>query len=195
MHTEQEEHRRERRKKILSWVVVILMTVSVLGAYFGQSDNSVRYKGVKYTPLSQGVSATIDGQRYLFNSFPASLEGIPTDPGMGATLKSPYLYVTYDSASNWSQTMAAVQYYYVQLFNGRFSTFVQPAVLDNTTFNLPLVSCANATAAQPVVFFREDNETSIRYQNNNCIVATAASNDDVLRVEDKLVLIRLGVFE
>ncbi len=193
MIDEREERARERNKRILSWVIVFLMVSSVAGFYFGSSDTTkVKYNGITFTPTSQGVSAKIDGERYLFNFLPAQVEGIAVDPSVVSLLSSPLLFVTYDPASNYSQSMAQVQYYLSDIFTGRFNTYVSLGVSQNASFPFPIVTCANATAAEPTILLAESNFTSVTLEGS-CITATAAFNEDVLRIADKLVYLRLGV--
>jgi hypothetical protein len=195
MNDEQEERRRQRNKRIISWVIVILMVLSVAGFYVGSADTtSVKYNGIKFTPTSRGVLAVIDGNRYAFNYLPTQVEDIPRDPQLKQLLDKPVLAVTYDPASNYTDVLGAVQYYFQINYATQFDTFVQPGITTNTTFAFPLVTCANATATQPVLAFLEDNETRI-IVDNNCIRAIGARGEDFLRMTDALILTKLGVLQ
>jgi hypothetical protein len=196
MRDEYAERREQRNKRILTWVLIVILALSAAGYYFGAGggDSAVRYNGITFTPSSKGVLATIHGTRYAFNYLPTQVEGIHTDPGVGDLLKQPVLYLSYDPASNYSQSMAAVQYYLLDLLGGQYNVYVIPSVTQNESIRLPIVTCANATAAQPVLLFSEDNATRIGV-NGTCITATAESEQDVYRLEDKLVFLALGVMD
>lgn len=195
MNDEHEERRRQRNKRILSWVIVVLMVLSVAGFYVGSADTtSVKYHGIKFTPTSRGVLAVIDEHRYAFNYLPTQVEDIPRDSGVKQLFDQPYLSVTYDPASNYTQVLGAVQYYFQVNYATQFETFVQPGITANASFTFPIITCANATATQPVLAFFEDNETRITV-DNNCIRAAGARGEDFLRITDALVLTKLGVLQ
>lgn len=197
MHPQEEleEKRRQKRIRITSLVIIGLMVLSAAGYYAGSDSGATqRYNGVKYTATPQGVMATIDGTRYGFNYFPEQVDDIPTDAGVAALLGSPILFLTYNSTSNYSDSMAAVQYYISELFNRQFGAYVAPAVMDNASYNLPLITCANSTANEPVIELTETNETRIALQDT-CIAITVSSQEDLFRVQDKLVFMRLGVMQ
>ncbi len=195
MHDEQEERRRERNKKILSIGIVIIMVASVLGAFFGtDATPKQKYNGITFKQNAQGVTATINDQKYAFTFFPQQVEGIPTDAAIVPLLASPVLFVTYNPAAAANETMARVQYYISELFPARFDTFVSLGVSEPTAFVFPIITCANATSSQPVLFLDESNQTQISVEGS-CIRATAANDEDLLRIADKLVLLRLGVMD
>ncbi|MBI4145285.1 hypothetical protein HY493_03695 [Candidatus Woesearchaeota archaeon] len=194
MH-DHEDQRQTKRKRILSWIIVILMVLSVAGFYVGSTGDgkTQRYNGIKFTSTPRGVFAAIDGVRYGFTFFPSQVESIPADPGVAALVRGPYLVVTYDPASNHSQSMAAAQYYLAEVLGSR-NTYVQPAVTEDDSYNLPLLSCVNATATEPVLLLGEGDETSITIKDS-CITAAAAAGEDVLRIQDKILFIALGVMD
>src|SRR3989338_71787 len=190
-----EERAQGRRKKLLSSIVIVLMVASVIGFYFGSSDEGTvqRYKGIKFITTPQGVFATIEGVRYGFNSLPSQVEAIPS-ASVGSMLRSPFLFVTYEPQSNYSQGFAAMQYYFSELFSKQFNTYVLSGITSNASFSFPIVTCANATEAEPVLRLVENNETEIMLAGS-CITASAKSMDDVYRLQDKLVLLALGVVD
>ncbi|HSU72669.1 MAG TPA: hypothetical protein VLJ21_02375 [Candidatus Binatia bacterium] len=196
MNEEFEERKRVRRIRIISWGIIVIMVLSAAGYYIGSSSsgNVQRYHGTAFTSTQQGVLATIQGTHYAFNYFPSQVEGIDTDPGVPALLQAPILLVTYDTQSNYSESMAAVQYYLADLFERQFDTYLVPAVMNNASYHLPLVTCANATVNEPVIEFTEDNTTAILLEGS-CIHITVPSQDDLFRVQDKLVFLRLGVMD
>lgn len=195
MHDEHDERRRQRNKRIISMTIVILMVLSVAGFYIGSTDTtSVKYQGITFTPTSRGVLATINGDRYAFNYLPTQVEDIPRDPSLKSLLDQPYLSMTYDPHSNYTQVLGAVQYYFQSNYASQFDTFVQPGITTNASFTFPIITCTNATLTQPVIAFFETNETRITL-HNNCIIASAARPEDFLRITDALVLTKLGVLQ
>lgn len=193
MHPQEEfeEKRRQRRVRITSWVIIILMVLSVGGfTYFG-SGTTHRYNGFKFTQGSSSFLTTVDGVRYGFYNLPDELESLPTDPAVAPLLRSPFIFMTFNTSSNYTEQMAEVQYYTSQVLASR-NTFVQPGIMGNLSYNLPIVTCANATPTQPVVAIVETNDTSIMLQNS-CIIASVSSDAELYRVQDKLMLLALGV--
>lgn len=188
-----EERRQTKRKRILSWIIVILMVLSVAGFYVGSTGDgqTQRYNGIKFTSTQRGIFASIEGIRYGFTFFPSQVESIPVDPGVTELIRGPYVVVTYDPASNYSQGMAAAQYYLAEVLASR-GTYVQPAVTDDASYNLPLLSCANSTTTEPVLLLKESNETRITLQDS-CIIASAETLEDVFRIQDLLLFTALGV--
>lgn len=196
MNEEIDEKKRQRNIRIVSWTIILLMVLSVGGYYIGSAaeGNVQRYHGIKFTASSAGVLATVQGVRYAFNYFPSQVEGIPTDAAVAPALQSPFLFLTYDPSSNYSESMAALQYYVSDIFSRQFNAYVAPSVTHNASYNLPIVTCLNATQSEPVLAITESNETAIRLMGN-CISVTVTNQDDVFRVQDKLLFLRLGVMD
>ncbi|MEK6849791.1 MAG: hypothetical protein AABY01_04455, partial [Nanoarchaeota archaeon] len=130
--------------------------------------------------------------RYAFNYLPTQVEDIPVDSGILALLNQPILQVTYDPQSNYTQTLGGIQYFFQQAYGPQFNTYIIPGITTNTTFSFPIITCANATTAQPVLAFFEDNETRINV-NNACIQARGARAEDFLRITDNIMLRKIGV--
>lgn len=195
MHPQEvlEEKRRQRRIRIMSWVIIALMVLSVGGYYAGSDGATQRYNGIKFVSGTNSVIAKIDGVTYGFNYFPVQVEDVKTDPGVAQLLQNPFIYITYDARSNYSEGMAQVQYYLSDVFTSK-GTYPAYGAMTNNSFNLPVVTCANATATEPVLALTESNETRISLQGT-CITVAVTDYNELFRVQDKLVLLRLGVME
>lgn len=197
LRDEVQDKKMEKRKKVWTWLIIILLVASVGGFIVGFGGGGVapqKYNGIKFIPSSQGgYLATIDGVRYGFNYHPYQVEGIFSDD-IAPSLRSPFLYISYNPTSGYNQSFAAVQYYLADFLGQRFDTFVQVATTNETQFNLPIINCEDASLNEPVLIFDEANITQIK-QEGNCIIITVENEADVYRVQDRLILMSLGVMQ
>jgi len=178
----------------MTYFLIFVMVASVLGAVFDfQRGEIQRYKGVKYTQGDTSISAKIDGKPYQFRYFPAQLERVHLDPAVGNALRSTEMVViSYNASSPLTEALAGIQYNVQETLQVSLDAYIQPAIVSNNSYNLPVMDCQNATQFIPIIVLHQTNETGLWYQNN-CIDARFESEADLSVLRDQLLYASLGV--
>ena len=182
------------KKTWMGLFIAFIMIVSVIGfaLSFATPTEKVKYGGYTFTRTSQGWHAIIDDVRATFIYPPTQLEYIDLPSAATPALGSRVIWVTYDPYGADPQQIADVFYYIDDVLTTIKDTYVQRGLVNNTDYQLPEITCANATAAVPVILIVRGNETMINY-NDNCLTATAETARDVYQVGDRILYQALGV--
>ncbi len=188
------------RKTAMVWFIAFIMVGSTLGFVFlsGYSDldeNTVKYGEYTFTRTRDGVGTKIDGKDYWFRYFPKEVWGINISRDAGGKIKSTRaVYFTSNFSSANSQFIAAAEYDFDFAMQNLGIYTATGFVNENLTINAPYITCENATAFVPVVYFKDSNETEVIIENN-CIILKAKSGDEFLMAKDRLVYSVLGITE
>lgn len=187
--------RKEKRKwGLILFIVMIMIGTSFSVIFFGFSNGSdeVKYKGLTFTQFPDHWEARINGKQAAFSVLPGEVENVFALDDSFKTLQGKLeIDATYDSNSTYKEAIALAQHQ-MGLTLAEYGIYVRKGFTSNNTFNLPIITCNNATFNVPVVYFREGNSTSI-HNENNCIIAEAPSNAGFIKVKDKLLYGMLGV--
>lgn len=62
----------------------------------------------------------------------------------------------------------------------------------NNTFDMPIITCEDATPVVPIIYFKQSNQTKVSLEEN-CIIVEARNNIDILRIKDRLLYSMLGI--
>jgi hypothetical protein len=194
-----QQQKEKRMKKVLTWFIVVIMVLSLVGFLGGGSFGSggsqtERYNGVRFSQSQQGITAKIDGSEYYFNFLPSQLEFLNIGPGVREKLQGPVLLMTYDGSSEHNESMAVVQFDMGRVLYEQAGRYVVPGIMDENEYDFPIIGCVNATAAEPVLAFVEGNRTAATLQND-CIIAESSTQIGFYQLRDRLLLEALGVFE
>ncbi len=192
--------RRERSdigKKIIVYFIGITMVFSVFGVIFfgfgAGSEGSVKYNGLKFTDKGNFWSVNVNGREALFTYLPDELASLNVENANVGKLKN---VVQIDTTSEFNDTLAepiALAQFQMgtTLFN--FNIFVRSGFTAEQQ-NFPIITCNQSTNFVPVIYFKSSNATKV-YLNNNCIIAEALTQADVIRIKDRLVYDILGVIK
>ena len=189
--------RAEKKKKLLGLIMVVVMFGSVFTFIFfgfssgGRSSGIVEYNGFEFINRGTYWSTVVDGRDALFTYLPDDLGFIFVNQDVIGRLRNK---VQIDSTSEFNDTFAepiALAQFQMgsTLFN--FDIFVRNGFTSEQE-NFPVVTCNDASAFVPVIYFRSSNITKI-YLDNNCIIVEAVSRADVIRIKDRLVYGILGI--
>ncbi len=185
------------RKTWVSLFIAAIMIFSVIGfaLTFTEPSSQVEYNGYKFTQTQQGWQAKINDVKMQFFYHPAELEDITFDKGAGVALDGPrVLWFSYNPNDLYSTDIADVMFYMDDSLNKWAGVYVQRALTDNTNYQLPQITCANATMAVPVIIMQSGNETIVEHKDG-CIIATAENARDIYRLGDRLLYQELKVMK
>jgi len=188
----------EKGKKTLVYLIGFIMISSVFGViFFGYNTDgttTAKYNGFKFINKGGFLSTNVNGREVLFSYFPSDVELIPIDSETINRLKDKLeVDVTSEFNDTLSEAIALAQFQMGITLNN-FNAFVRNGFTSENPSNFQIITCRDSTDFVPVIYFRSSNETRI-YLKNDCIIAEAASDVDVIRIKDRLVYGILGIIK
>ena len=187
----------KRTGKFLVIFIGIIMVLSVFGVVFfgyGGGVNSVNEKGLKFVDNGNYWTTNVNGREALFTYLPSQVESIPISYDIINRFKN---VIEIDVTSDFNDTFAeeiALAQFQIGVTLNNFNVFVRNGFTSENPSNFDIITCEDSTNLVPVIYFKSSNETKV-YVENNCIIAEALSENDVLGVKDRLVYWVLGVIE
>ena len=191
-------NKEKKRWGLILFMVFIMIGTSFSFVFFGfQSQNEVvKYDGIRFVknPTQNIWIAKINGIEAAFSFLPNEVESILALDDSIKMLKDKFeIDVTYDLNSTFKESIALTQHQ-MELTLAQYNIFVRKGFTTNNTFNIPIMTCNDATFNVPVVYFKHGNTTNI-HSENNCIIAEAVTNSDVIKAKDRLLYGILGVMK
>ena len=186
----------KKRWGLILFIVFIMIGTSVSFVFFGFSPATerVKYNGFSFVNNGNIWIAKINGREAAFSFLPSEVESVSAFEDFSKRLQGKFeIDVTYDLNSTYKESIA-LAHHQMGLTLAAYSIFVRKGFTANNTFNLPIITCDNATINVPVVYFKHGNATNIHIENN-CIIAEASANADFIMVKDRLLYGMLGVMK
>ena len=178
-------------------VIMIGTTFSFVFYGFSPAPDVREYDGYKFTYQQNGGvwSSKINGKNVAFSFPPADVEKIHVNDDIAPLLNGKLeIDSTYNLTSKNAQPIALAQHQ-MGILLSTYDMFLRQGFTTNNTYNFPVITCKDATANVPVIYFKESrNETRI-YIDNNCIVAESSTDSGFLKVKDRILYEMLGVIK
>ena len=195
-----DEKRSKRNKKVMSYVLVLLMVASVAGIYASsQSSNNSDYVYGDYSfyvkaepSLNNQYVFALDGDKssMYFYSLPQDSLALDFEGNLSSVFYPAQFFVlSTDSDIRYAAFYDQLRYE-VDTFAQK--TSVPGLLLENESFSTPVITCDNATAEMPVIELRLSNETKIVSNTNGCITIDT-KNTDLALIRDRLLYTALGI--
>jgi hypothetical protein len=186
------------KKNMIGLFIILIMTMSVLGIYVGSGNgNGDKYNNFKFVQTKQGYMTEINDKQILFYNHPSSLEYISFDNLSKDFLKNAkMLTITFDPADSAVQEIELARLELTTQLQQFANIYVLTGITNQTApyTQFPLITCANATIYQPVIYFKTGEATSI-IANNNCITASADYRGVILTLKDRILYQVLGIMK
>lgn len=187
--------RKEKKSKwgaILVFFIAFIMISSVIGFLYGGQRNQFKYKDLKFTRTQNQWTTIINNQKLIFDYFPAEVEQINLSSDIiTSLLNKPEIDTTSQINDTFSEEIALAQFNMALTLN-ILNVYIRRGFTTNNTFDLPIITCEDATIAIPILYFKQSNQTKITLENN-CIIAEARDNFDILRIKDRMLYSMLGI--
>lgn len=184
--------RRQKKKRInssgvMAIFIVIIMTSSIIGFMWNSSDETFKYKEYQFGRQGDYFTLNLDKKQLNFYYFPSDIQDINFSYELKYKLEnSQMIYFTFNPESK----------HIIYLDKARFdlttelqktNIYIQSGKIKNTTnYNLPIITCDNATEFVPVVYFKDSNITKFTLENN-CIIGESNSREGFLALKDRLL--------
>ena len=196
----------EKRNKIIIGVVLSLFMLSSLLGFLGNNGNSDnntnkftlelsngKYQFVRKQDSIGNLYYEVSSDNTMFNVFyvPEQLNTIEIDKNVITQIKNSYFfYLTFNPDES---DLTYVDYLRFDLRNNLPQTryFQDSITKPSETYNLPIITCENATLQTPVILMKQSNSTNIT-MTNNCINLEFAQYQ-LLQIRDMLVYLMHGI--
>ena len=180
----------QRKQKIMTLFIAIIMVMSVFGVmFYGFGSAGIQKKKYgDYTFLSTGEGhlLSINDQETTFAFLPESTEDLEVPADVKSRISgTKMLYLTADPEQADIQKISLAQYNFKRAVSAIYvySEIGQTSDPDGTA---QIITCSNATQFVPVIDYRESNVTQL-FMEGNCIVLEANSGDNFQRITDRLL--------
>lgn len=188
--------RKERNNKILVIFIAFIMISSVFGVIFygfnNQNNNKVEDKGITFIDRQGYWYTTIDGTEMIFNNLPSNVEYIELPQELKDRLSNAFqLDITSELEDPLNEYIALVEHE-AQLALTAKNIYVRTGFTTPSDYNVPIITCDDATQSVPILYYKESNETKV-YMQDNCIIAEAVDGIDILRISDRILYEVLGI--
>jgi len=186
-----------KSKKIVVYFIGLIMVFSAFGVVFfgfGGGVNTFSDRGLKFVDKGNYLSTKINGQEGIFNYLPSNVEVISVDDGIINRLRDA---IEIDITSDFNDTFAeeiALAQFQMDLTLNNAGRYIRGGFASENPYNYDIITCGGSSSFVPVIYFRKANETNV-YLEDNCIIAEARINTDILAIKDRLVYGILGVIE
>ena len=189
------DRKEKKRWGLILFIGIIMVGTSASFVLIGSQQNEVaKYNGIKFVSQNSVWIAKISGKDAAFSFLPGDVESIRLSGESAQKLKGRLeIDVTYDLNSTYREPIALAQHQ-MGLTLGQYNIFVRKGFTANNTFNLPIITCNDATSIVPVVYFRQGNATSINAEGD-CIIAEASSGEGFIKAKDRILYGVLGVIK
>ncbi len=191
------QDKRERNSKVMVFFMAFIMVGSVFGVIFfgyNQEENKVNYNDFLFIEKNNLWTTRLNGKEAFFNYLPDDVINIELKGDILSRLGN---IVEIDIASEFNSSLkgdiALVERHMVITLSN-FNVYVRTGFTSENEFGTPVISCKDATANVPVVYFKESNQTKV-YLDGDCIIAEGRDGFDIFRIKDRLMYAILGILK
>lgn len=197
-----EKYENKEKKKFfskeLTWalIIVFIMTASTLGYMWSGSDEFTEYEynGVGFVTTGNNWIAKINKNEVKFDYHPLDVADINISNEIIDKINNTrMIYLTFDPDDPYLSVISKARLDLNDIMWTNFQIYAEGGIMKNVSeYALPVITCKNATAFIPVLYFKEGNETSV-IEENNCIFFKAESENDILRLKDRMLYALFGI--
>ena len=191
------KEKKEKKKIGLIIFIILIMvgtTFSVFFYGFSAPEEKTKYNGYTFERSNDIWLSKINGNYAAFSFLPKDVEDIKTYKGFEEKLRDKFeIDVTSGTnATNIQSISLAV--YQMGLTLEKYNIYVRQGFTASNSYKAPIIQCMNATQNVPVIYFEYSNETQISLREN-CIIASAKSQVDFIKLKDRILYGLLGVMQ
>ena len=186
------EVRDKKMRNLMTVFVSIILLASIAGFSldWGGGNEAVKYNGFKFVKTETGWQTNANGREIITTLLPGDVENISMQ---GVASLNDFSGKIYYIAKSWN--MQALQELSLVINAEQFQQACLPEEGNETDCSdLPLKDCNYANANQPVVIFKNANETSAEY-SGYCLVLNTDLDDSMssIKVVDRVIFALYGL--
>lgn len=182
------------KQRIVVYAIAFIMISSIAGFIYGNQNQNQKYNynGYKFIKKADEFGNSIwvtdlNKKEARFNFFPTEVIDINVSGDIINKLSNVLeIDLTSSFNSTNAESIGLASYEFSQEMGFHYNKFIRTGFIENTTYNLPIISCNEATNLIPVIYFVEGNETLI-YQEGDCIIAQTRLAVDSVKIKDRLL--------
>ena len=183
-------------KILFSALIGLLLIASVFWfalSFSLSEDSSLEYGEIEFFRTQTGLAAEIEGEIFQFTYIPESVSYLNTSGASELLVSSPVSYMTSHPDDSFRELISLTIFDASRALQKKHGHSTLTAFTVENTYNLPVITCLNATPLVPVVLFNLTNSTSSVSVTDSCAVINFDSEDSLQRIHDRLVYELLGV--
>ncbi|MBI2138125.1 hypothetical protein HYU13_00925 [Candidatus Woesearchaeota archaeon] len=190
---------RNREKSKMGIVLVIFISLIMVSSIAGflivnQPSDISRFKGSKFVRQQNTWVATVNGNRIFFDYQPQAIASLNASKEFLPLIRGKVeIDTTSDINDSYSSDIALAQYNLGVNLNA-LGVFVRQGLTANNTYQLPVITCEDATPLTPVIYFRKGEDYS-QIIEDGCLTISLRSRDEVHAIKDMILLGVLGLLE
>lgn len=186
------EKKSNKKQMLIVGIIAFLMITSIVGFIYS-GGSGVKEFDLKFNQKQGRWSTIIDNREAIFTFLPSEVYELEVKSEIISRMTNTLeVDATYDANSSDAQAMALAIYEIQRTFSFNFDKFLRAGLTTNFSQNIPIITCDDATAAVPVVYFKQGNETKV-YLEGDCIIAEARNANGIIRIKDRLLYGMFGV--
>ena len=183
---------------VFAILVIGIMSLSAVGLIQGNdTSGTVRlpYNDFKFkTDQNNNWIGEVDDEEYVFYNHPLNVEDLVLDEIASTLLRtSAMITMTSDVNSTAAELIGGIEYDLATTLNSK-GIATEYAFTTENKYNKPVVDCSSSIPVNTVIYFKQSNQTSIRFANN-CIIAEATGQTNFIRIRDRLLFSICGVMK
>jgi len=191
--------RRFKKEQFMVYFIAFIMISSVFGVvFYGFSGGGTKVDYNEFTFLrgedGNKWSTEIESKQIFFDYFPTEVEQFNISAEiinkMSNTME---IDITYDVSSTKKEVFAYFGYDMQQQLANK-DIYVRSGFITESEYDVPVITCADATAVVPVLYIQESNETKI-YSELNCVILEAKNDFDFIRLKDRILYGIFGIIK
>ncbi|NQV09088.1 hypothetical protein HQ529_04515 [Candidatus Woesearchaeota archaeon] len=182
------------KKNMMTYFIVIIMTFSIAGFLFsGDPTQSERYNDHIFT-YEQGLWI-LENNKVPFHFLPGDLLELEVDENAINMIKNTkMIYTTFNTSSKDVSIIELARFELMEDLGRVLNIYTLNGIInDDEKYNVPVVTCENATQNVPVLIFINNNNTGIRAENN-CVFLEGVGQE-IIMLKDRIMYGALGVLE
>lgn len=180
---------------VLVIFISLIMVSSIAGFLIvNQPSDISRFKGSKFVRQQNTWVATVNGNRIFFDYQPQAIASLNASKEFLPLIRGKVeIDTTSDINDSYSSDIALAQYNLGVNLNA-LGVFVRQGLTANNTYQLPVITCEDATPLTPVIYFRKGEDSS-QIIEDGCLTISLRSRDEVHAIKDMILLGVLGLLE
>ncbi|MBL7054379.1 hypothetical protein ISS05_01325 [Candidatus Woesearchaeota archaeon] len=187
----------EKIKKFMVFFMAFVMIGSIFGVmFFGYNEetNEVKYNDLVFVQKQDLWSTKLDNKEVAFNYLPDDTKDISLGNDVSDRLVNALeIDLTSEFNDSFKEQIALAEHY-LTLTLDNLNIYVRMGFTAENEYGMDVITCEDSIPTVPVIYFREGNETKV-YLENNCIIAEAEGDFDILRIKDLLLYYILGILK
>lgn len=191
--------KKQRKIRIFMGIfVIVVMVGSGIGMFasqVGEGNSNTKYNGYRFTFSGNEWITKISGKQYTFNYHPLdvvylNITGNPKD----LILNSKVLYMSNDPSSPSALTISRAEDIFASRLYSQYGKIVINGFSVQSEYDVPVITCENATSEHPVVMFEPASNDSV-VCDGACVHIYSSDESGFFRAVDRLSYSISGVMD